>query len=120
MRWNAAALDVGSRACPGPEASISKLFWGTWHRDLGELMVDLARRRRHSSPTPDGELTAAQQKLFLFTRSGHDLRRHATRSSATCSANVCSACPKSRKERHDASTPSAACRGTVCSTASGS
>ena len=26
---------------PGPEASISKLFWGTWHRDLGTLAVDV-------------------------------------------------------------------------------
>ena len=25
-----------------PQASIGKLFWGTWHRDLGELAVDVA------------------------------------------------------------------------------
>jgi alkylation response protein AidB-like acyl-CoA dehydrogenase len=25
----------------GPEASLSKLFWSQWHRDLGELMMDL-------------------------------------------------------------------------------
>ncbi len=25
----------------GAESSISKLFWGNWHRDLGELMMDL-------------------------------------------------------------------------------
>jgi len=25
----------------GPEASLSKLFWSQWHRDLGALMVDL-------------------------------------------------------------------------------
>jgi hypothetical protein len=24
-----------------PEASISKLFWATWHRDLGELAMDV-------------------------------------------------------------------------------
>ena len=25
----------------GPEASLSKLFWSHWHRDLGESMMDL-------------------------------------------------------------------------------
>jgi len=25
----------------GPDASLSKLFWSQWHRDLGELMIDL-------------------------------------------------------------------------------
>ena len=40
MRWNA-LRSMSRRGVPGPEASISKLFWGTWHRDLGELMVDL-------------------------------------------------------------------------------
>ena len=26
---------------PGPESSIGKLFWANWHRDFGELAVDL-------------------------------------------------------------------------------
>ena len=26
---------------PGPESSIGKLYWANWHRDAGELMVDL-------------------------------------------------------------------------------
>ena len=26
---------------PGPEASISKLYWSTWHRNLGELEMQL-------------------------------------------------------------------------------
>jgi alkylation response protein AidB-like acyl-CoA dehydrogenase len=25
---------------PGPESSVGKLYWATWHRDFGELMVD--------------------------------------------------------------------------------
>jgi alkylation response protein AidB-like acyl-CoA dehydrogenase len=31
-------LTTGS---PGPEASISKLYWSTWHRNLGELEMEL-------------------------------------------------------------------------------
>jgi alkylation response protein AidB-like acyl-CoA dehydrogenase len=52
---------------PGPEASISKLFWAGWHRSLGELLVDL--------DGPDALVTAGDgydltpsQRLFLFTR----------------------------------------------------
>ena len=26
---------------PGPESSINKLYWANWHRDAGELMVEL-------------------------------------------------------------------------------
>ena len=26
---------------PGPESSIGKLYWATWHRDFGELMIDV-------------------------------------------------------------------------------
>jgi alkylation response protein AidB-like acyl-CoA dehydrogenase len=67
MRWN--ALRSMGAGVPGPEASIGKLFWGTWHRDLGELMIDLqgATGLAHE-PDPDDELTL-EQKLFLFTRS---------------------------------------------------
>ncbi len=65
MRWN--ALRSMSGGVPGPEASISKLFWGTWHRDLGELLVDIEGM---AGTVADGfpyELTHAQ-RLFLFTR----------------------------------------------------
>ena len=67
MRWN--ALRSMGAGVPGPEASIGKLFWGTWHRDLGELMIDLqgATGLAHE-PDPHDELTL-EQKLFLFTRS---------------------------------------------------
>jgi alkylation response protein AidB-like acyl-CoA dehydrogenase len=66
MRWNA-QRSMGS-GVPGPEASISKLFWGSWHRDLGELLIDVIGA---DSMVIDGapyELTL-EQKLFLFTRS---------------------------------------------------
>ncbi|MCB1014696.1 MAG: acyl-CoA dehydrogenase, partial [Acidimicrobiales bacterium] len=59
---------------PGPEASINKLFWATWHRNLGELAMDvlgadatLATDGGDGAPYEDA-LTAFQ-RLFLFTRS---------------------------------------------------
>jgi alkylation response protein AidB-like acyl-CoA dehydrogenase len=64
MQWN--ALRSMGAGVPGPEASISKLFWGTWHRDLGELGIDLLGP--HGLVHDGDELTLAQ-KLFLFTRS---------------------------------------------------
>ncbi|MSO58997.1 MAG: acyl-CoA dehydrogenase [Ilumatobacteraceae bacterium] len=64
MKWN--ALRSMSGGVPGPEASISKLFWATWHRDLGELAMDIIGA--HSTIMPDTQYTL-EQKLFLFTRS---------------------------------------------------
>ncbi len=69
MKWNA-LRSMAAEGVPGPEASISKLFWGTWHRDLGELIDRRARRiegRSCAEPAPT-QLTL-EQKLFLFTRS---------------------------------------------------
>jgi alkylation response protein AidB-like acyl-CoA dehydrogenase len=66
MQWN--ALRSMSGGVPGPEASVSKLFWGTWHRDLGELMIDLMGPAGLIAETHPYELTL-EQKLFLFTRS---------------------------------------------------
>ena len=47
---------------------ISKLFWATWHRDLGKLAMDVMG--------PEAELAAGEpydlkglQRMFLFTRS---------------------------------------------------
>jgi alkylation response protein AidB-like acyl-CoA dehydrogenase len=67
MKWNA-MRSMAAKGVPGPEASISKLFWGTWHRDLGNLLVDVLG--------PDGLIgdglpyeLSLEQKLFLFSRS---------------------------------------------------
>ncbi|MGD9705214.1 MAG: acyl-CoA dehydrogenase family protein [Acidimicrobiia bacterium] len=65
MRWNA-MRSMGS-GVPGPEASISKLFWGAWHRTLGELAMDVLGPSSVASGEPGDELTL-EQKLFLFTR----------------------------------------------------
>jgi alkylation response protein AidB-like acyl-CoA dehydrogenase len=43
MRYNGfrALTRMLATGSPGPEASISKLYWSTWHRDLGELEMTL-------------------------------------------------------------------------------
>ncbi|MCP2341011.1 acyl-CoA dehydrogenase family protein [Actinomadura rupiterrae] len=69
MRLNAVRTMAGvAGGAPGPESSISKLVWGTWHRELGELAMDVLGAA--------GLVAAAEpydiddwQRLFLFSRS---------------------------------------------------
>ena len=63
-----ALRSMSAKGVPGPEASISKLFWGTWHRDLGELMMEIMGPESLIAEALPYELTP-EQKLFLFTRS---------------------------------------------------
>ena len=63
-----ALRSMSAKGVPGPEASISKLFWGTWHRDLGELMMEIMGPAGLIAEDHPYELTL-EQKLFLFTRS---------------------------------------------------
>lgn len=63
-----ALRSMSAKGVPGPEASISKLFWGTWHRDLGELMMEIMGPAGLVAEALPYELTL-EQKLFLFTRS---------------------------------------------------
>jgi alkylation response protein AidB-like acyl-CoA dehydrogenase len=67
MKWNA-MRSMAAKGVPGPEASISKLFWGTWHRDLGELTIDVLGAEGLIGDSLPYELTL-EQKLFLFSRS---------------------------------------------------
>jgi alkylation response protein AidB-like acyl-CoA dehydrogenase len=67
MKWNA-LRSMSAKGVPGPEASISKLFWGSWHRDLGELMIEIMGPRGLIGESLPYELSL-EQKLFLFTRS---------------------------------------------------
>ncbi|MFF8807757.1 acyl-CoA dehydrogenase family protein [Streptomyces omiyaensis] len=68
IRFNALRMLSGVAAgAPGPEASINKIFWATWHRELGELAMDVCGA--------DGMLAAGEpydltdwQRLFLFSR----------------------------------------------------
>jgi alkylation response protein AidB-like acyl-CoA dehydrogenase len=61
-----AGTDDGAEAPPA--ATVSKLFWASWHRDLGKLAMDVLG--------PEAELTDGApyqlnglQRMFLFTRS---------------------------------------------------
>ncbi len=67
MRLNAlrtlAAFTTGSQ---GAEASIAKLVWGNWHRDLGDLAMQVAGARSLvAGPSYDLD---DWQRLFLFSR----------------------------------------------------
>lgn len=67
MRMHALrTLGDGKQATLGREAYITKLYWATWHRNLGELAMEVmgAEAERVSA---DGELSRLQ-KLFLFSR----------------------------------------------------
>ncbi|GGW52389.1 acyl-CoA dehydrogenase family protein [Streptomyces xantholiticus] len=68
IRFNALRmLDAVAAGVPGPEASIGKIFWATWHRELGELAMDVCGA--------GGMLAAGEpydlddwQRLYLFSR----------------------------------------------------
>jgi alkylation response protein AidB-like acyl-CoA dehydrogenase len=51
---------------PGPEASISKLFWSQWHQRLGELEMDILGPA--SQIVEPGYGLDAFQEAFLFSR----------------------------------------------------
>ena len=52
---------------PGPESSLTKLFWATWHRDLGELVMDVMGRDGLVWHDPS-DLAGEQQRIFLNSR----------------------------------------------------
>ena len=66
MEWNA-ARSMGA-GVPGPEASISKLFWGTWHRQLGELFVEILGAQAMVAEPSVGYQMSLEQNLFLYSR----------------------------------------------------
>jgi alkylation response protein AidB-like acyl-CoA dehydrogenase len=51
-----------------PEASIIKLFWSTWHQQLGELAMDVLGPGGLVAEAPPYELDEFQ-RTFLFSRS---------------------------------------------------
>jgi alkylation response protein AidB-like acyl-CoA dehydrogenase len=55
----------------GPEASIGKLYWSTWHRDLGELAMDVLGADAQILASEPGEPYALTdlQRTFMFSRS---------------------------------------------------
>src|SRR3954468_515585 len=78
MRWNTMRVLSGPEGGPPPPATmITKLYWARWHRDLGELAMDvlgpeaLLAEQGIAPSDSEGEgydLTPLQ-RLFLFTRS---------------------------------------------------
>jgi alkylation response protein AidB-like acyl-CoA dehydrogenase len=69
MRWIALRGLAGHEAgAPGPEASVAKLFWSNWHRDLGSLRVDVAGLDGLVADAFPYELSTLQ-RAFLFARS---------------------------------------------------
>ena len=50
----------------GEQTSLSKLSWATWHRDFGELAVDLLGPE--ATIVGDGYTLNRQQKTFLQSR----------------------------------------------------
>ncbi|MEX2626725.1 MAG: acyl-CoA dehydrogenase family protein [Ilumatobacteraceae bacterium] len=77
MRWNA-VRNMSTAGLPGPEASLSKLFWGTWHRALGQLAIDVSGPVAHAwadgdpagdpHAEPHHEHVSRHRQLFLFSR----------------------------------------------------
>jgi len=61
-----AGVDEGAE--PPPSATISKLFWATWHRDLGKLAMDVLGPEAEVAEAAPYALSGLQ-RMFLFTRS---------------------------------------------------
>ena len=70
MRFN--ALRILSQSLDGRElgreAMITKLYWATWHRDLGKLAMDVLGAAGEIADGAPYELTRLQ-RMFLFGRS---------------------------------------------------
>lgn len=73
-------LDAVDAGTGGGEASVAKLLWANWHRDLGQLAMDVKGASSLVAPWADSEGNASDitdpehleldewQRLFLFTR----------------------------------------------------
>ena len=74
MKYNGLRMLTGlaRKGVLGPEASIGKLFWSTWHRNLGELAMDVlgpdGRDHRGRARATGYELNELQ-RTFMFSRS---------------------------------------------------
>jgi len=68
MRYNTLRVLSHEGADLGREAMITKLYWATWHRELGKLAMDVLGARSEIGEELPYELTGLQ-RMFLFTRS---------------------------------------------------
>ncbi|HEX5113762.1 MAG TPA: acyl-CoA dehydrogenase family protein [Pseudonocardiaceae bacterium] len=55
---------------PGPEASITKLFWSEYHKRLGEVAMTIVGGAGLVRPDGDGYPTTDWQNVYLASRSG--------------------------------------------------
>jgi alkylation response protein AidB-like acyl-CoA dehydrogenase len=55
---------------PGPEASVSKLFWSEYHKRLGEIAMGIIGPEGLLRPDGDGYPTSPWQNVFLSSRAG--------------------------------------------------
>ncbi len=55
---------------PGPEASVSKLFWSEYHKWLGEVAMGIAGADGLIRPEGDGYPTTTWQNVYLSSRAG--------------------------------------------------
>ncbi len=69
QRYNALRMLSGAEgADPGRESMITKVFWATWHRDLGKLAMDVMGAQSEIADGAPYDLNALQ-RMYLFTRS---------------------------------------------------
>ena len=68
MRWNTLRV-LSNEATTSPAGMITKLYWASWHRDLGELAVDVCGPDAMLAEPEAGYELTALQRLFCFTRS---------------------------------------------------
>ena len=55
---------------PGPESSVTKLFWSEYHRRLGEIAMDIVGPDGLVRPDGPGYPTDRWQSVFLASRAG--------------------------------------------------
>jgi alkylation response protein AidB-like acyl-CoA dehydrogenase len=67
QRWNALRT-LSNESALGREGMITKIYWATWHRSLGELAMDVLGAESEIADGDPYELTPLQ-RLFLFSRS---------------------------------------------------
>lgn len=71
QRYNALRMlssEEVARTGSSREAMITKLFWATWHRNLGELAMDVLGAESEVTGGEPYELTRLQ-RMYLFSRS---------------------------------------------------
>ena len=68
QRYNALRTLSDSGEAANRAASITKIFWATWHRTLGKLAMDVLGPESEIAEEAPYELTKLQ-RMYLFTRS---------------------------------------------------